>query len=442
MAGSYFCILILCIISLLLIMASSLIMMVKYKGTDWDRKIWIGSKILTLEDIIKENNNILKPILNISSNGIITYYKDNYETLLKHSKKECEKNYKPCGILDTLGNIMCIPEDDKCPINDIVVDLDMNKDNYTNKGYSVGHLDNLGENISIYYRNTETQNKIVVKLNVTTNTPKYIFEGNFIFDIDTYEDYNPPQSDDDDYTYPDHDWGWDDDDDYHYKINPKKKLRKLIANDEYGDEEITSYILKRFNEEINVDKTFTKIYDNLFAGNYIGFKDSSHIKDFLDFELYDLYFIVFPNKAATVFCYFCVIIYFFYIVLIIVISRDKEVNNDKASHGALCCFTSVPHLVFFIGFFIYFLYEYSKIYKGRRPFDLTKVKADPFIEDLLKEIQDRHTEENLILAIIIMYSCSAGILIIAGIIGCRTSASDSTFYGSSTLSNTAQEKLT
>ena len=86
--------------SLILIPASCLIMIIKYDSSYWERKIWIGSKILTLEDIIKENNNILKPILNISSNGTITYYKDNYETLLKHSKKECEKNYKPCGILD------------------------------------------------------------------------------------------------------------------------------------------------------------------------------------------------------------------------------------------------------------------------------------------------------------------------------------------------------
>ena len=77
--------------SLILIPTSCLIMIIKYDSSYWERKIWIGSKILTLEDIIKENNNILKPILNISSNGTITYYKDNYETLLKHQKKNVRK---------------------------------------------------------------------------------------------------------------------------------------------------------------------------------------------------------------------------------------------------------------------------------------------------------------------------------------------------------------
>ena len=411
MAGSYFCILILCIISLLLIMASSLIMMVKYKGTDWDRKIWIGSKILTLEDIIKENNNILKPILNISSNGTITYYKDNYETLLKHSKKECEKNYKPCGILDTLGNTMCIPEDDKCPINDIVVDLKTKKDDYIDRGYEVGYLENLDFNNYLYYRNIETENKIVVKLNKEENTPRYIHEGNFKFDNETYEDYIM----DTDY------YGTDDDEVYsycidaNYKNNKKKKLRKLIANNEYGNIDITSYILQRFNESINIDKTFTKISDNLFAGNYIGFKDSSHLKDYTNFELYNLYFIIFPNYTSYIFCFFGLIIVGFFAIsqlwLIILNIRDDDSENKKSF-----CWIFIPYLIFFIGYFSYILYEYFNIYKNRRPSDLTKVKADPFLEDLLKEIQDRHMDEKLILVIIIMFSCSIGISLITLII--------------------------
>ena len=34
-----------------------------------------------------------------------------YEYLLQHSGENCEENYKKCGILDTSGNIMCIPKE-------------------------------------------------------------------------------------------------------------------------------------------------------------------------------------------------------------------------------------------------------------------------------------------------------------------------------------------
>ena len=306
---------------------------------------------------------------------------------------------------------MCIPEDDKCPINDIVVDLKTKKDDYIDRGYEVGYLENLDFNNYLYYRNIETENKIVVKLNKEENTPKYIHEGNFKFDNKTYEDYIMDSSD----------YGTDDDEvysyfiDINYKINKKKKLRKLIANNEYGDEEITSYILQRFNESINIDKTFTKISDNLFAGNYIGFKDSSHLKDYTNFELYNLYFIIFPNYTSYIFCFFGLIIVGVFALsqlwLIILNIRDDDSENKKSF-----CWIFIPYLIFFIGYFSYILYEYFNIYKNRRPSDLTKVKADPFLEDLLKEIQDRHMDEKLILVIIIMFSCSIGISLITLII--------------------------
>lgn len=98
----------------------------------------------------------------------------------------------------------------------------------------------------------------------------------------------------------------------------------------------------------------------------------------------------------------------------------------------------LPYLIFFIGFFSYILYEYSNIYKSRRPFDLTKVKADSFLEDLLKEIQGRHCEENLILAIIILYSCSMFLLILSLSCSCFAAKNDSSILEST--SNTKSEQ--
>jgi hypothetical protein len=77
-------------------------MIIKYDGAEWDRKIWMGSKLLTLKEMMKDNNNKMYPILEINNDGTKIVYNQSYESLLKHSGKECEENYKSCGILDTL----------------------------------------------------------------------------------------------------------------------------------------------------------------------------------------------------------------------------------------------------------------------------------------------------------------------------------------------------
>ena len=58
-----------------------------------------------------------------------TYYDSTYESLLTSSVKKgepCPDNTKQCGILDTLGNIMCIDVNTDCPINLILVTEDNN----------------------------------------------------------------------------------------------------------------------------------------------------------------------------------------------------------------------------------------------------------------------------------------------------------------------------
>ena len=47
--------------------------------------IWMCSKILTVKEIIKQNNYKIYPILDINSNNERVNYNQNYESLLKHS---------------------------------------------------------------------------------------------------------------------------------------------------------------------------------------------------------------------------------------------------------------------------------------------------------------------------------------------------------------------
>ena len=131
------------ILSEAVIIACCLIMIINYSRKGWYHKIWIGSKILTVDNEIKINNNDLYPILNIISDIENETYPYNYEYLLKHSGKECEENYKKCGILDTYGNIMCIPNEDECPINEIIIDEESKYNDYLSQGYQKAYLEKM-----------------------------------------------------------------------------------------------------------------------------------------------------------------------------------------------------------------------------------------------------------------------------------------------------------
>ena len=182
------------IFTYVIIFCCCLIMIIKYDRTGWYHKIWISSKILTVKNEIKNNNFELYPILNLNSSGINDIYNQNYESLLKHSGKECEDNYKKCGILDTYGNIMHIPEEEECPINDIIIDLISKKDEYDSKGYQNIQLKNIFENYTLYYTNKKIDNEIIIKILFSDEIQKFINEDNFIFDQDTYNSYNETKS--------------------------------------------------------------------------------------------------------------------------------------------------------------------------------------------------------------------------------------------------------
>ena len=138
----------------LTVLAGIIIILVIHKSSLDDlERIWKFSKILKIKELIKKNNFETYPILNFDSNGNKSLYKYNYHTLLANSGKECKKGYKKCGILDTMGNIMCIPEEDICPINEVIIDLESNKISYTLQGYNYTYFENLTEGYVLYYKN-------------------------------------------------------------------------------------------------------------------------------------------------------------------------------------------------------------------------------------------------------------------------------------------------
>ena len=95
-------------------------------------RIWFCSKILTLKQIIKDNVYNTFPFESISSEKNYILLNGDYLYYLEHSSQDQSKNnYKKCGILDTNNNIMCIPQSDTCPINEITKNSQDNSSNYT-----------------------------------------------------------------------------------------------------------------------------------------------------------------------------------------------------------------------------------------------------------------------------------------------------------------------
>ena len=347
------------ILSELIIIVCSIIMLALYKPRDWYKLIWMGTKALTIEKLIKINNNQSYPILKINQNGTTVNYSENYASLLKHSGKECEINYKKCGILDSLGNIMCIPENEICPINDIKIDLASNKSLYELKGYESTPFNNLQEGYALYYTNNATEKEIISKLFLSNETPLYINRNNAVYDEQTYKDYEESLKEDN--SRPDRDrdrggssgggggggggsggGGW----------------RRLKERGIYGTTDVINYMRKEMGNETNIDKTFKKIYDNIWAGTFIGFKDNSNMNEFNKVDLHETYITIFPKYLPYLFC-FVNIGYFLAIGAISVIRflhKDKPNEEFNKADASCCkCTVIVHYSIFFTVFCLYCL---------------------------------------------------------------------------------------
>ena len=390
------------ILSEVLIFASLIIMSVifsRFSSVLSYDLVWMGSKILTVNQIMKKNNYEMYPILDINSINERTYYDQNYANLLKNSKEPCENNYKKCGILDTLGNIMCIPENDECPINEVIVDLNSKNNEYISRDYKAIHLENLPNDYVIYYTNKAIDKEIITKLDFFDSPPKYISENNFIFDEETYksEYYNTSEDD--------YDWY----DDWHNSHDRYDRLRTL-DDVIYGDEEYTEKMKSYFEQEKNLDKSYKNIFQNLYVGNYIGFNDYSNMNKYMDIDLYYLYFHHFPNDTAYIFCIICLML-IIAIIFIVVLKLSCRIDNPFEQKDDCCdkvqkLVVIISYLATFIGFFVYFVYIYDKLYNKSKLGYITKIKADEFINDLLSEIKERHQSVSYHLTVIILFSIS------------------------------------
>ena len=110
--------------------------------------------------------------------------------------------------------------------------------------------------------------------------------------------------------------------------------------------------------ETNIDKTFKKIYDNIWAGTFIGFKDNSHMNEFNKVDLHETYISIFPKYLAYLFC-FVNIGYFLAIGAISVIRflhKDKPNEEFNKADASCCKCTVIVHYSIFFYLFLFTLF--------------------------------------------------------------------------------------
>ena len=216
------------LLSELILFVSILVLsIIGFKNTPKGKeKVWICSKILTMNEILENNINNKFPLLNIQSESENNTLNFSYSDLLKnYTKNNC--TIKQCGILDSVNNILCIEESLPCPINEIAIEKE---DNYNRFYY---------KNYSLTYSNIAINKKLIISIIKSDIHPQYITTDNFIFDQKTYDEGRSYSSG--------------------YSGGGGFRTLKDI-NSYYGDSKITTYILDKFNEDNNIDKGYEKIY--------------------------------------------------------------------------------------------------------------------------------------------------------------------------------------
>lgn len=95
-------------------------------------------------------------------------YKNNYTVA---SGENCKSNYKKCGIFNNDGRILCLPNDEECPLNDFAISDIISDPNY--EGYNMFEAtDSITDNKKyFYYTNKKTDNKIITTFKLSHGLP-------------------------------------------------------------------------------------------------------------------------------------------------------------------------------------------------------------------------------------------------------------------------------
>ena len=163
------------------------------KGRIYKKRVYVGKCSKILGSKCKTINKIDGFDLNKWDGNtfcVNTNSELNYETFIRNSvenNNECDIGFKKCGFLDSNNRIMCIEENNDCPINKIII----NNNEISPNDYNYKTIP-LNNNKYLHYTNESINNAIIVNFTISsgipcsdpneinTKYPQYILDGNFL----------------------------------------------------------------------------------------------------------------------------------------------------------------------------------------------------------------------------------------------------------------------
>ena len=276
------------------------------------KTVYYLSKIATMKSIIY-NNHQTNLFYYFESSGEIKYLSINYRKLLKLITKDgkCMEGYRKCGIMDTLGNILCIDELFECPMNKIIIDLISKNKTYLNNNYKAVSFNNITYNYNLYYSTKYTNSNITVSLKRGEAIPKYITINNFVLDTKAYIDQygeigtyglnleesfsNRSQTSLADIAK---EMPEDDSKDIGSIFSTLLALASYRSNKKF--ESFMSYVEEKLKSEDNDDDIYYEyIGEDIYIKNYIGFRSIDDLDKFMNYD-FDIYKDIFPKTAAII----------------------------------------------------------------------------------------------------------------------------------------------
>ena len=400
--------------------------------------IYYMSKMLTIKAIIV-NNHRSELLDNFYNSGETTTLPMTYRNLLRlvKNKNECVVNYKPCGILDTYGNVLCVEEFVPCPINKLKITHVNAAEEYLSRNYKTAPLNNISQNYQFFYSNEFNKGNGVVMIIKTKDDPKFINVNNFVLDSNTYIEL---YGDDAEILKGISNFFGDkiignevaelfinifqvvkDFEDVISIVGLALKGAKLYADlilsiahlaEKKDIKEFEKFVKEKLEilDEKNKDIFFEHIGYNYYAKNYIGFKSVEDIDKFLRFD-FGIYKKIFPSFIVSeiAFYFFLILDFFigFFTVLFLVKPKFTKFN------WAIAIIASIINIVPSLGFFIYSLVNYVNVNKSKTLDDLKSIESDEFIKGMIKDFINEFKNVKLLIITLclipvswIFYVCS------------------------------------
>lgn len=295
--------------------------------------VYYLSKIATMKNIVKINHNS-QIFDHFNSDGELEGITTKYIKLLNLTTNDgCKEGYKKCGILDTLGNVLCIDNNFGCPINKLTVDLLANKNKYLNQGLKEIYNENLIYNYKFYYSNESLDGNSIVSLLFSDEKPRYITLSNFVVDLAAYKDHYKDNLNNQNDDIEDRGINFGENlisifvpDDYVEKlIKAAFSLISLIEDSDNDKEKFKDYVVKKLESEENkIDKYYLNVGENAYIKNYIGFKSLNDINRFMNFD-YNIYKDKYPTYTA------------FILAIITIVAGGLSLVTSIFYYIALCC---------------------------------------------------------------------------------------------------------